>query len=98
MIKTVHIHSDDMYQFILVLQYMVGRGGCGREEDEECTFYVISCGYLVCIQDIQELTQKLRSAEAYRDKFLKFEADTDEMQDFTVQELAKVKHMVCLRP
>jgi len=54
--------------------------------------------YHVCMQDIQELTQKLRSAEEYREKFLKFEADTDEMQDFAVQELAKVKHMVCLRP
>ena len=54
--------------------------------------------YHVCMQDIQELTQKLQSAEEYREKFLKFEADTDEMQDFAVQELAKVKHMVCLRP
>ncbi|KAL8598143.1 hypothetical protein ACOMHN_043214 [Nucella lapillus] len=44
----------------------------------------------------QELNQKLRSAEEYRDKFFKWEADADEIQDFTVQELAKVKHMLIL--
>ncbi|XP_076436252.1 uncharacterized protein LOC143275847 isoform X2 [Babylonia areolata] len=44
----------------------------------------------------QELKRKLVSAEEYRDKVLKWEADTDEIQDFTTQELAKVKHLLLL--
>ncbi|KAK7502538.1 hypothetical protein BaRGS_00006113 [Batillaria attramentaria] len=44
----------------------------------------------------QELMQKLHEAEEYRDKFLKREADTDEIQDFATQELAKVKHMLLM--
>ena len=50
---------------------------------------------MVCIQEKQELSRKLQSAEEYRDKYQQWGADADEMQDFTVQELAKVKHLVC---
>ncbi|KAK7094843.1 golgin subfamily A member 1-like isoform X2 [Littorina saxatilis] len=47
-------------------------------------------------KDKQELAKKLQVAEEYRETFFKRELDSDEIQDFTVQELAKVKHMLIM--
>lgn len=50
---------------------------------------------MLYFQERQELNKQLKEAQEYKDKYLKREADVDEVQDLATQELAKVKHMVC---
>ncbi|XP_025112977.1 golgin subfamily A member 1-like isoform X1 [Pomacea canaliculata] len=45
----------------------------------------------------QELNKQLKEAQEYKDKYLKREADVDEVQDLATQELAKVKHMLLIK-
>ena len=54
--------------------------------------------WLLIFQERGTLEKKLKEANEYRDKYFKKEEESDEFQDLTKQELAKVKHMVSSSP
>ena len=51
---------------------------------------------LYLLQSKAELSTKLEKAEQMKSKIFQLEEENDEVQNFTTQELYKVKHMVCL--
>lgn len=51
--------------------------------------------HIFSVQEKQELLEKLKETESLKEKYNKREEEKEEMQQFTTQEMGKLKHMVC---